>query len=108
LEHPQHRGVDDEPTEPPLPIEDAEETLQVTGRAGQVGLRDLDIVESNYGVDGEGSHTGALAHHLTMDLAVWRDIDDHVLDYPSGTTQPMARSQRSPALIVRLSGPGLR
>jgi hypothetical protein len=108
LENPQHRRVDDEPTEPPLLLEGPEETLQVAGRAGQVGLRDLDVVEPDNGVDREGSHTGPLAHHLTMDLAVGRDIDDYVLNDPGGTTQPMALSQGSPALIVRLSRSGLR
>jgi hypothetical protein len=42
-----------------------------------------------------------------MDLAVRRDIDDHVLHDPGSTTQTVAGAQWSPALIVGLGGSGL-
>jgi len=71
-------------------LQGGEETLQVSGRAGQIGLRDLDIVKPDDGIDREGGHTGPLPHHLAMDLAVRGHIDDDVLRDPRRTSKTVA------------------
>ena len=100
------RRVYHQSAEIPLLLEGIEETLQIAGRAGQVGLGDLDVMKADDRIDGEGSHTGPLPHHLTMDLAVGRHVDDDVVDDVRSTAQTVALAQRSPALIVDLGGAG--
>ena len=90
LEISQDRRFHHQSAQTPLLFESGEETLQVSGRAGKIGLGNLDVMEPDDGIDRQGRHTGPLAHHLAMDLAVGRDIDDDVVRDLRSTAQTMA------------------
>jgi hypothetical protein len=88
--------------------ESIDQSFEITSGTGQVGLGDLDIVETDDGIHGEGSNAGTLSYHLPMDLAVGRDIDDDVGADEGGAPQPLPLTQRALSVIVDLGGAGLR
>ena len=92
----------------PLLGESAEQTFEVTGGTGQIGLGDLHVVEANHWIDREGGDAGTLPDHLTMDLAVGGDVDHDVVDDLGGAPETMTLPQRPLALIVDLGRTGCR
>ena len=52
--------------------------LEVAALLVHVGFLDHDEVEAGRRVELDGAHLGALAHDLPVDLALGRDVDDHV------------------------------
>ncbi len=100
--------VDRETGQVPLFAKSVEEPLEVTCRAGEVGLCHLDVVETDDRIDGKGRYARPLADHLPMDLAVRRDINDHVVLDVGGAAQPLTHDERPLALVVELDWPGWR
>ncbi len=78
LERPDDVEVGREVGEVPFAFEGVEEPDQVARRRGELGRRDLDVVEADHRVDDEVADRQALADDLAVDLAVGRDVDDHV------------------------------
>ena len=107
LETGEHRWVDEQPFEPPLLLESRQQPLQVTRRAGQVGLSHIDVMEPHHRIDRQCADPRPLAHDLAMDLALRRDVDDDVLDDLGGAAEPVAGGQRPARLIVGLGRAGL-
>ncbi len=71
---------------------------EIAGGIVHVGLGDLDIVQPHDGIDVDGMRLGALAHDLTMNLALRRHVDDEIAAELRLTSEPAARLQR-PALV---------
>ena len=88
----------DEVGEAPLLLQRLLQALQVAGRVVHVGLGDLDVVQLHDRIDLDRAHLGALAHHLLVDLAVLRHVDDEVaLQHAPGS------DRRRPGFMPRLS-----
>ena len=85
--------------EPPLLLERRLDTSQIAGRLVHVGRRDLDIAQPYYGIDVDRVDLGALAHHLPVDLAVWRDVD-HDVSVDSGRTAEATPGSEGRSLLV--------
>ena len=67
-----------EPGQAPLRRQRLHQPLQVAGGIVHVGLDHLDIVQAHDRIELDGPHLRALAHHLLVDLAVGRHVDDEV------------------------------
>ncbi len=70
--------VDREPGDLPLALERLAQAAEIAGRRGEVGLLDLDVVETHDGVDLDRMGVGLLAHDLPVHLALGRDVDDEL------------------------------
>src|SRR5208337_1545971 len=62
----------------PLLCERLLQAAEVAGRLAQVRLADLDVMQPHDRVDLDRMLLGALAHHLPVDLALRRHVDDEV------------------------------
>ena len=65
-----------------------------------VGLGNLDEAQAHDRVDANRMHFGALAHHLPVDLAVGRDVDDGIAVDLRRAAEPAARGEPRPLLVV--------
>ena len=107
VEDPDHRDVRLETLELPVAGELDLEPVQVAGRGGQLGRRDLDVVEADDRIDLERAHVEALADDLAVDLALGRDVDDRVAEKPGRTAQPAVigeAARRAVLLLDRAPG----
>ena len=103
LERPDDVEVGGQAGQVPLALEGVEEADQVTGRRGELGRRDLDVVEADDRVDDEVADRQALADDLAVDLAVGRDVDDHVAAQVGGTRQPASLGEPLLAVVLGLA-----
>ncbi len=53
------------------------------------GGLDLDIMQPDHRIEGDGADLGALAHHLLVDLARGRHVHDQVAQHAGLAAQPM-------------------
>ena len=102
LEGPDHVEVGDEVGQAPLALERLEQPDEVARRRRELGRRDLDIVEAHDRVDHEVPDGQVLADHLAVDLAVGRDVDDHVAAQVRGARQPPAVGETALAVVLGL------
>ena len=86
--------------EPPLLLECRLDPSQIAGRLVHVGRRDLDVAQPYYGIDVDRVNFGALAHHLPVDLTVWRDVDHDVSVDSGRTAEATPRSEGRSLLVV--------
>ena len=93
LERPDDLEVGLEPGQLPLALERLEQPGEVAGRRRELGRRDLDVVEPDDRVDRERPDVEALAHDLAVDLALGRDVDEHVAADGRGARQPPVGGQ---------------
>ena len=93
LERPDDLEVRLESGQLPLALERLEQPGEVAGRRRELGRRDLDVVEADDRVDDERPDVEALAHDLAMDLALGRDVDQHVAADRRGARQPAVGGQ---------------
>ena len=100
----QDRWVDREPAKAPLIGECRQQTLEIAGGAGQVGLGDFDVMQTDHRIHGKGRHPGPLSDHLAVDLAVRRDIDHDVVGDVSGAPEPLSSEERPLSPVVGLGG----
>ena len=70
--------VDGEVAEAPLAGKRFRHALEIAALAVHVGLLDLDEMEPDGGVELDGADLGPLAHHLLVDLALGRHVDDDI------------------------------
>ena len=102
LERPDDLEVRLQPGQLPLALERLEQPGEVAGRRGELGWRDLDVVEADDRVDDERPDVEALAHDLAVDLALGRDVDEHVAADGRGARQPAVGGQPLLGPIGRL------
>ena len=84
----------------PLALERLEQPAEVAGRRGQLWRHDLDVVESDDGIDRERPTGDALAHDLTVDLALWRHVDHDVAEERRGAGQAAVLPERRARQLV--------
>ena len=87
----------------PLALERLEEPDEVARRRGELGRRDLDVVEADDRVDDEVADRQALADDLAVDLALGRDVDDHVAAQVGGARQAAALGEALLAVVLGLA-----
>ena len=56
------------------------------------GSRDLDVIEAHDGIDVDRMALGALAHHLPVDLAFGRHVDDEIAADPAPGSRAAGRA----------------
>ena len=83
--------------ETPLLAQSLLQAAEIARRLVHVRLGDLDIVEAHDRVDLDRMSLGALAHHLPVDLAFRRHVDDEIAANPGLAAEPPAGRKR-PAL----------
>ncbi len=86
----------------PLALERLEQAGEVAGRRGQLGRHDLDVVQADDRVDGEGADVEALADDLTVDLALGRDVDEDVAADRGGAGEAAVVGQALLVAVGRL------
>ena len=95
----QDRGLEPDPIDGPVGRELVGDPFGLAG-AVLLGPRgQLEVVEADDGVDDEAVEGHVLAHHLPMDLARRRHVDDHIAQYPGVAPEPTALGQGLPAEI---------
>jgi hypothetical protein len=100
--------VDQEVGQVPLFGKSVDESLEITGRAGEVGLCHLHVMKPDHRVDWKGRHPCALSDYLPVDLAVCGDVNDHVVLDVGRASQPLSVGKGPFALIVELDRPRWR
>jgi hypothetical protein len=98
LQCPHYCQVGLEVRQAPFPLERVLEPDEVAGRRGELGRRDLDVVEPDDRVDVEVPNVEALADDLAIDLALGRDVDD-------GVAANVGRAREAAAFGEALLGP---
>ena len=91
-----------QPGQLPLALERLEQARQVAGRRRQLGRHDLDVVQADDRVHGEGAQLEALADDLAMDLALGRDVDEDVAADGGGAGQPAVGGEALLLAVRRL------
>ena len=94
--------VGGEGVQAPLLAERIRQALEIAARIVHVGLRDLDIVQPDRGIDGVVPGLGALAHDLFMDLALGRHVDDDIALDQCRAAQPAAVRQAAAGGVAGL------
>ena len=102
LEALQDMEVTGEIVEAPLLPQRVRQSLEVAAWRVHVGLGDLDVVQTDRGIDGEVAGLGALAHDLLVHLALGRHVDDEVAPDVRRAAQPPALGQRAAGGVARL------
>src|SRR5205807_6818040 len=100
----QHREVAPQGAEFPLAVQRLEQSLQITGRVMHVGLAHLDVMKMHDRIEGDGARVRGLAHHLAVDLAAGRHVDDEVALDVRRAGQPVTRWQRAATREALLGG----
>ena len=91
----EHVRLGRESRESPLALERFREPLQVATRVGEIGLAHLDVVEPHDRVDLDRMRVGLLAHHLAVQLALGRHVDDEIAaDLRVAAEPPIVRQAR--------------
>ena len=94
---PQRRVV-----QPPLRTQGGLHPAQVARGVVHVGLRNLDVAQSDERVDANRVHLRTLADDLPMHLAVRRNVDDDVAPNLRRTPEAPPRAERCALLVVAL------
>ena len=87
LQSVQHFEVATEALQPPLEIQGLFQTPQITSRVVHVGLLHLDVVHAYRRIQLDVVNLGAFAHHLPVDLALGRYVDDEIAENLRGAAQ---------------------
>jgi len=90
--------------EAPLPLERHEEPAEVAGRRGEARSLDLDLVETDDGIDDELANRNALPDDLAVDLTLGRHVDEEIPVDLGSTAQPAIRSEAPEAVVLGLVG----
>ena len=99
LERLEHLQVAAQVREAPLLAKCRLDPAQIAGGVVHVGLGDLDEPQPHHRIDANRMHLGPLAHHLPVNLAVGRDIDDDIAPELRRAAQASPRGQRRPLLV---------
>ena len=108
LQRSQHTELDAETGELPFALERFRETTQITRRIVHVRLADLDIVQTDEGIEVDLTHFCGLAHDLTVDLARRRHIDHHIAADFRLTGEPLTGFEHLATGAARLDLGGRR
>ena len=98
----QNVQVGGEVAQTPLLAERVGEALEIAARIVHVGLRDLDVVQPDRGIDGVVPGLGALAHDLLVDLALGRHVDDDIAPDEGRAAQPAVVRQAAAGGVAGL------
>ena len=88
---------------PPVRLKSIAQALEIPARACHFGFRHFHVVQAHHRVDLNGARLGAFAHHLPVDLAFRRHVDDDVAQEARRATQAPVGGQ-APLLGVTLFG----
>ena len=97
-----------QPVETPFRAECIEQPAKIPRRGGEVGRHDIHGVESDDGVQHEGTRVQVLAHDLAVDLALRRDVDHSVAKELGRARQPPIRGKAMLGAVGRLDLAGFR
>ena len=97
--------VGDQTGDAPLALQGLLQAPQVARRIVHVGLGHLDVVQLDLGVDLDVAHVGTLAHHLLVDLALRRHVDNEVAQDSglAGQTPPLYQAPLVGVALLRLA-----
>ncbi len=103
-----HAQVGIEILQVPLLAQRLFHALQIAGGIVHVRLGDLDVMQAHHGIELDRPHLGPLAHHLLVDLAFRRHVDDGIAIEQGRTGETASGRQAALLGIALFDGPEVR